>query len=102
VISEQVVAVKPPTVIFKVQLVKSPTKLKIIDEKWKLVKELEIAEEEKQYIYRADGFETYENASQACGKLKEAGFKDAFIVAYDGKKRITNINDAILKSKRNK
>ena len=98
VASEKVVAKRHSTLIFKVQLVKSLTKIATNNEKWKLVGELEIAENNKEFTYRADGFETYEAAAAACSKLKNGGFKDAFIVAFDGKKRI-DVQEAILKLK---
>ena len=95
---EKVIVKRPSSLIFKVQLLKSTMKITTSEEKWKAVEELEIAEENKEFIYRADGFETYENATAACTKLKNAGFKEAFIVAFDGKKRI-NVQEAILKLK---
>ena len=96
--TEKVVAKRPSSIVFKVQIAKSITKLISSDEKWKLVEELEIAEESKEFIYRADGFETYESATAACIKLKNGGFKDAFVVAFDGKKRI-EVQEAIFKLK---
>ncbi len=95
---EKVVARKENKIIFKVQIAKSPNKLVINDDKWKLINELEIVEEPNQYIYRADGFESYESAQEACNKLKVAGFAGAFVVAFEGKKRL-EIQEAIKKSK---
>jgi N-acetylmuramoyl-L-alanine amidase len=95
---EKVVARKENKIIFKVQIAKSPNKLVINDDKWKLINELEIVEEPNQYIYRADGFESYESAQETCNKLKAAGFVGAFVVAFEGKKRL-EMQDAIKKSK---
>ncbi len=98
---EKIIVKRPSSLVFKVQLLKSSSKITTSDEKWTAVGELEIAEENKEFIYRADGFDTYESAASACAKLKNAGFKEAFIVAFDGKKRI-NVQEAIAKQKGNK
>jgi N-acetylmuramoyl-L-alanine amidase len=99
--TEKVVVKRPSSLVFKVQLLKSSVKTSTSEQKWTFVEELEIVEDNKEFIYRADGFETYESASAACSKLKNAGFKEAFIVAFDGGKRI-NVQEAIAKLKGNK
>jgi N-acetylmuramoyl-L-alanine amidase len=98
---EKVVVKRPSSLVFKVQLLKSSVKTSTSEQKWTFVEELEIVEDHKEFIYRADGFETYESASAACSKLKNAGFKEAFIVAFDDGKRI-NVQEAIAKLKGNK
>jgi N-acetylmuramoyl-L-alanine amidase len=95
---EKIVAKGVSSLVFKVQIIKTNKKVTLFDAKWKAVKELEVVEAAAEYIYRADGFTTYEAAAEVCAKLKEAGFKDAFVLAFEGKNKI-NLQDAIKKSR---
>jgi N-acetylmuramoyl-L-alanine amidase len=96
VVKEKIVS--QSAVVFKVQFMKSIFKLSEKDQRFSGIEKVEITEEGTQYVYRADNFATYEAAAAACNQLKMNGFKDAFIVAFEGQKKIS-VKEAMEKMK---
>jgi hypothetical protein len=50
---------------------------------------IQSVQEDKWYKYRTQPFSGVKEASSALEKLKSAGFRDAFIVAYQNGQRIS-------------
>lgn len=80
---------KRKSVVYKVQLAATSKKLKTNRGNWTQVNfPLEIKREKGKFKYLAGDFENLVDAKAAQRQLKKVGFKDAFVVAYRGKKRI--------------
>ena len=78
---------------FYVQIAASTKPLDLSAKKWKKVKFLvELKRENGNFKYLAGKFNNRKEATKAQQKLHSIGFKDAFVVAYKGDKRI-NLND---------
>ena len=78
---------------FTVQIAASRKPLDLSAKKWKKVKFLvELKRENGNFKYLAGKFSNLKEATKAQQKLHSIGFKDAFIVAYKGDKRI-NLQD---------
>ncbi|MEM6963326.1 MAG: N-acetylmuramoyl-L-alanine amidase [Bacteroidota bacterium] len=76
-------------IVYKVQLVATSKKLKTDSDIWTEVNfPLEIKREKGKFKYLAGNFENLKAARIAQEKLQRAGFDDAFVVAYRGKKRV--------------
>lgn len=81
--------INPQTIQFRVQLAASPTLLNTSGSKWQNLPYLiQVIQEENLYKYQVSKLASFADASTAKEQLAKAGFTDAFIVAYDGKKRI--------------
>lgn len=77
------------TRIYKVQLTTAPQKINTKNEaKWEIVNEVEIRKEDGLFKYLAVGFDSYTAALEAARELNEKGFKGAFVVVYEGDKRV--------------
>jgi len=74
---------------FKVQLAASRNRLKTSSSRWDKVKfPVEIKKEKGNFKYLAGTFKSLQEAKQAQKELKLLGFKDAFVVAYQGEKKV--------------
>ena len=74
---------------YTVQLASAPKPLDLSAKKWKKVNILvELKRENGNFKYLAGKFKTLKEATEMQQKLSSVGFKDAFVVAYKGKKRI--------------
>ncbi len=74
---------------FRVQLAASPQLLDVTAGKWMSVPYLiEVVEESKLYKYQVRNFASLEEANFAKDKLRQVGFNDAFVVAYQNGKRV--------------
>jgi N-acetylmuramoyl-L-alanine amidase len=72
-----------------VQLAASPQLLDVTAGKWLNVPYLiEVVEETKLYKYQVRNFANLEEANLAKEKLRQVGFNDAFVVAYQNGKRV--------------
>lgn len=78
---------------FTVQIASSKKPLNLSAKKWKKVKFLvELKWENGNFKYLAGKFNNLKEATKAQQNLRSNGFKDAFVVAYKGDKRI-KLND---------
>ena len=80
---------KSTRVQFKVQLAASKKRLKTSSKQWSKVKfPIEIKKENGNFKYLAGNFKSLREAKQAQKTLRSKGFKDAFVVAYQGGNKI--------------
>jgi N-acetylmuramoyl-L-alanine amidase len=74
---------------FRVQMAASPRQIDVRNGKWENSLYLvEVLKEDGLYKYQARNFSSLEEANQAKQILKQNGFTDAFVVAYQGRTRI--------------
>ena len=73
---------------FKVQLATTTNKLKTSPENFKGLKNVEFYEAGGLFRYTYGNEKTWDAANKLQQKAKESGFNDAFIVAFQGEKRI--------------
>ena len=80
---------QPNEIRFKVQFLSSPRKLSLDDQAFKGISQVEMVEVNGMYRYTS-GNETSLEAATALQKfLREKGFADAFVVAFNGSERIS-------------
>ena len=84
--------------LFKVQIAASKNKLKLKPYNFKGLKEISRIKSGKLYRYYYSQSNTYEKAKQRLKQAKRKGYSKAFIVAFDGDKKIT-ISEALRRSK---
>ncbi|MEM1321522.1 MAG: N-acetylmuramoyl-L-alanine amidase [Bacteroidota bacterium] len=93
-----IIADKPPqaassadeTIAYKVMMLSSEQLINTKKGKWKQVAfSIEVKEEEGSYKYLAFGFDSFDEALKAKNKLRQQGFKEAFVVAYQGSERLS-------------
>lgn len=81
-------AIKSP-MVYKVQLASGSTLLDIEQGTWKYIDQtIEIVQEGTMYKYLSPGFESIQQAIALRDELRKKGFKDAFVVAYEGSRRV--------------
>ncbi len=79
----------PPQVHFRVQLAASRVPLELAEPRWKQTGfTVEVIQEDGYYKYQAGRFGTFREAFAARRQLQNRGFADAFVVAYEGTRRI--------------
>ena len=86
------------SLLFKVQIAASKNKLKLKPYNFKGLKEISRIKSGKLYRYYYSQSNTYEKAKQRLKQAKRKGYSKAFIVAFDGDKKIT-ISEALRISK---
>jgi N-acetylmuramoyl-L-alanine amidase len=86
------------SLLFKVQIAASKNKLKLKPYNFKGLKEISRIKSGKLYRYYYSQSNTYEKAKQRLKQAKRKGYSKAFIVAFDGDKKIT-ISEALRRSK---
>ena len=86
------------SLLFKVQIAASKNKLKLKPYNFKGLKEISRIKSGKLYRYYYSQSNTYEKAQQRLKQAKRKGYSKAFIVAFDGDKKIT-ISEALRRSK---
>ena len=86
------------SLLFKVQIAASKNKLKLKPYNFKGLKEISRIKSGKLYRYYFSQSNTYEKAQQRLKQAKRKGYSKAFIVAFDGDKKIT-ISEALRRSK---
>lgn len=75
---------------FHVQLVATSKPVDTSHPRWNNTGYLiEVVQEDKLFKYQARNFRSFEQASQAQAFLKERGFQDAFVVAYQNGQRLS-------------
>ena len=74
---------------YKVQFFTSPTKLAITNEKFKNISDVSFYEQSGMYKYISGSFTNIEEAANHQKLIREKGFTDAFLVAFQNDKRIT-------------
>lgn len=78
------------TLIFVVQLAASNQAPPQNDQRWKnLPFTIEVAREENLYKYRTRTFNTFTEADAAKNQLRQLGYPDAFVLAFENGKRIS-------------
>ncbi|MBR9920957.1 MAG: hypothetical protein GYB31_08965 [Bacteroidetes bacterium] len=89
-IPEKPVATEKAQVQLRIQLAASPRPLNVSTEQWNAVPyQVQVVEEGNYFKYQALAFTNLQQARAALSLLKDIGFSDAFIVAYEGHKKIT-------------
>ena len=86
------------SLLFKVQIAASKNKLKLKPYNFKGLKEISRIKSGKLYRYYYSQSNTYEKAQQRLKEAKRKGYSKAFVVAFDGDKKIT-ISEALRRSK---
>lgn len=81
--------IKKNQVIFKVQFFVSPTELPVDSKKLKEIKQVSFYIDKGMYKYVSGKETDLSKAINLCEKIKAQGFQDAFVVAFDGDKRIS-------------
>ncbi len=83
-------AAVPPQVHFRVQLAASRVPLALDEPRWQQTGfTVEVIREDGYYKYQAGRFGTFREAFAARRQLQNRGFVDAFVVAYEGTRRIS-------------
>ena len=82
------------SLLFKVQIAASKNKLKLKPYNFKGLKEISRIKSGKLYRYYYSQSNTYEKAQQRLKEAKRKGYSKAFVVAFDGDKKIT-ISEAL-------
>ncbi len=83
-------ATVPPQVHFRVQLAASRVPLALNEPRWQQTGfTVEVIQEDGYYKYQAGRFGTFREAFAARRQLQNRGFVDAFVVAYEGTRRIS-------------
>jgi N-acetylmuramoyl-L-alanine amidase len=75
-------------IVYKVQIVSSPKALVIDSIKFKDVPDVEMYMDKGTYKYTAGHFDSVDEAVKLQTKLRDQGFKGAFVVAFKGKNRV--------------
>ena len=86
------------SLLFKVQIAASKNKLKLKPYNFKGLKEISRIKSGKLYRYYYSQSNTYEKAQKRLKEAKRKGYSKAFVVAFDGDKKIT-ISEALRRSK---
>jgi N-acetylmuramoyl-L-alanine amidase len=79
---------KKPAIEYRVQFYTSPKKIPLTDSKFKSLKEVDFYFHNGLYKYTSGHFKTLDEALSAIYKIKNKGFKDAFIVKMKDGKRV--------------
>lgn len=88
--SKKAVNVKPKkTVVFKVQFLVWPEKLPTDSKKFKELKKVDFYVDKGSYKYVVGSEQQMSKAVELCESIKKQGFPDAFVVAFQGDKRIS-------------
>jgi len=85
-------------IVFKVQILTSNIKLKLNSQKFKSINGVEMYFENGMYKYTIGKQYSIETANLLCKSVKNIGFPDAFVVAFNNGKRIS-IKEAVTKLK---
>ena len=82
-------------VCYKIQFATLTTKQNLSDSKFKNIKDIEIEKvQENIYRYTSGHFFTYQEAVQELEYVRNNGYKDAFVIAFDKKGQKITINEA--------
>jgi N-acetylmuramoyl-L-alanine amidase len=77
-------------VFYSIQILNSQVKLKSTDAKFKKLKDIvEYKAKNNQFKYSTGKFVDFQEATKEQNRIRELGFKDAFIVGFKGKNRIS-------------
>lgn len=77
-------------VFYSIQILNSQVKLKSTDAKFKKLKEIiEYKAKNNGYKYSTGKFLDFQEATKEQNRVRELGFKDAFIIGFKGKNRIS-------------
>lgn len=79
----------PTALVFKIQLSASANEINISTGPWVQLNQIEKAFENNMYKYMTGNFTDLAAAAAEKARLQPLGFNDAFIVAYQGKNRIS-------------
>ena len=74
---------------FKVQFMTSPRKIELSDKRFDKVQMVEMYEHNGLFKYTSGQFPTANSAQKHQQQLKEQGYRDAFVVAFENGKRIS-------------
>lgn len=84
-----VIAPKQNAISFKVQFAVSPTEIPGDSKKFKGMKNVSHYQDKGLYKYVTGNTKVMSEAVKYCEEIKKLGFQDAFVVAFNGDKRIT-------------
>jgi N-acetylmuramoyl-L-alanine amidase len=82
-----------PEVVFRVQVATSPKELAFSSKKFEGLKEMNVYKHQGLFKYTTGNVSSLETALKLQEEVQKKGFKDAFVVAFQGDERIT-INQA--------
>jgi N-acetylmuramoyl-L-alanine amidase len=80
---------KPPLVFFRVQVATSPDEIGIHSARFRTLEDVRVYRHQGLYKYTTGNEKSLDDALALLGNIKKKGFKDAFVVAFLGEKRIT-------------
>jgi hypothetical protein len=99
-VKEQVILSKKETRIsFKVQFLSSKEMIPIDSKKFKGLKKISFYMDKSLYKYVTGNSDDLSSSTKYCKEIKAVGFPDAFVVAFDGDKRISIKEAQILLNK---
>ena len=75
-------------IVYKVQMTTSSQPIPMTDVRFKDIPDVEMYFDKTIYKYTAGHYYTLDEASKLQTKLRERGFKDAFVIAFKGKNRV--------------
>jgi N-acetylmuramoyl-L-alanine amidase len=75
-------------IVYKVQIASSSQPIAMDDPRFKDIPDVEMYFDKTTYKYTAGHFYTIEEATKLQSKIRERGFKDAFLIAFKGKNRV--------------
>jgi N-acetylmuramoyl-L-alanine amidase len=82
-------SVQPTGIRFKVQFLSSPRKLSPDDQAFKGISQIEMVEVNGMYRYMTGNETTLDAATALQKSIREKGYSDAFVVAFNGSERIS-------------
>tara|TARA_Y100000589_G_scaffold332344_1_gene392035 strand:+ start:7628 stop:8965 length:1338 start_codon:yes stop_codon:yes gene_type:complete len=85
-------------IVFKVQIATSPKKVETLPQNFKGLKNVSYSEHGGLYRYYVGNEKSFENAVNLQKKVRDLGYKDAFIVAFENNERIA-VSEAVKKLK---
>jgi len=83
------VTIKEEGLNYRIQFYTSPKKLPLTDKRFNKVGDINVYQQNGLYKYTTGSFKTMKDANKQLKKIKKTAFSDAFIVAFNGSKRIS-------------
>jgi len=74
---------------YRVQIYTSPKKISLSDKRFSKVTDVKVYKQNGLYKYTSGSFKIFKSANQQMKKIRKSGYSDAFVVAFNGSKRIS-------------